>query len=147
MNEACNINHTSLWAKLISLNVDNKTITNPKPIYNAMADHFSKVFSDTTEDHFDDNFKVSEFKKKAMTSDEEFNIPASLVKKRYVLTYLTTKRVGWTVYSPNTLNMVAHISSFAWHAFSRLLLTKTVSLVNSIMVFLFVYLRVIVNLG
>ena len=64
-----------------------------------MADHFSKVFSDTTEDHFDDSFKsyvdekVSEFKKKAMTSNEEFNIPASLVK-RYVLTYLTTNRVG-----------------------------------------------------
>ena len=36
-----------------------------------MADHFSKVFSDATKDHFDDNFKsyvdekVSEFKKKA----------------------------------------------------------------------------------
>ena len=44
-----------------------------------MADHFSRVFSDTTEDHFDE--KVSEFKKKAMTSDEEFNIPASLVKR------------------------------------------------------------------
>ena len=33
------------------------------------------------------------------------------------------------VYSTNTINMVAHISSFAWHASSRLLLT-TVSLVN-----------------
>ena len=72
---------------IISINVDNNTITNPKTIYNAMAHHFSKVFSDTTEDHFDDNFKsyvdekVSEYKKKAMTSDEEFNISASLVKK------------------------------------------------------------------
>ena len=82
-----------------------------------------------------------------MTSDEEFNIPASLVKKRYVLTNLTTKRVDWTVYSTNILNMVAHISSLAWHASSRLLLTKTVSLVNGSMVFLFVYLRVIINLG
>ena len=84
--------------------------------------YFSNVFRDTTEDHFVDNFKsyvdetVSEFKKKAMSLDEEFNIPASLVKKSYVLTYLTIKRVGWTVYSTNTLNMVARISSFAWHA-------------------------------
>ena len=82
LDEACNINHKSLWAKLrskkkinsiISINVDNNTITNPKTICNAMADHFSKVFSDTTEDHFDVKFKsyvdqrVSEFKKKAMT--------------------------------------------------------------------------------
>ena len=105
--------------------------------------YFSNVFRDTTEDHFVDNFKsyvaetVSEFKKKAMSSDEEFNIPASLVKKRYVLTYLTIKRVGWTVYSTNTLNMVSRISSFAWHASFRLLLKQTVSLVNGIMVFLF----------
>ena len=96
LNKACNINHKSLWAKLrsktkinsiISLNVDNNTITNPRTICNAMADHFSRVFSDTQEDHFDENFKsyvdekVSELKKKAMTSDEEFNIPASLVKR------------------------------------------------------------------
>ena len=79
LDESCNINHKSLWAKLrskkkinfiISLNVDNSTITNPKTICNAMADHFSKVFRNTTEDYFDDNFKsymdekVSEFKKK-----------------------------------------------------------------------------------
>ena len=96
LNKACNINHKSLWAKLrsktkinsiISLNVDNNTITNPRTICNAMADHFSRVFSDTQEDHFDENFKsyvdekVSELKKKAMTSDEEFNIPACLVKR------------------------------------------------------------------
>ena len=51
--------------------------------------YFSNVFRDTT-DHFVDNFKsyvdetVSEFKKKAMSSDEEFNIPASLVKKTVI---------------------------------------------------------------
>ena len=103
LDETCNINHKSLWAKLrrkkkinsiISLNADNNAITNPRTISNAMAVNFSRVFSDTTEDHFDENFKsyvdekVSEFKKKAMTSDEEFNIPASLVKKAYVLTPL-----------------------------------------------------------
>ena len=49
--------------------------------------------------------------------------------KRKVPTYLSTKRAGWIVYSRNTINMVAHISSFAWHASIRLLLT-TVSLVN-----------------
>ena len=79
LDESCNINHNSLWAKLrsknkinfiISLNVDNNTITNSKTVCNAMADHFSKVFSNTTEDDFDDNFKsymdekVSGFKKK-----------------------------------------------------------------------------------
>ena len=79
LDESCNINHKSLWAKLmsknkinfiISLNVDNNTITNSKTVCNDMADHFSKVFSNTTEDHFDDSFKsymdekVSEFKKK-----------------------------------------------------------------------------------
>ena len=71
------MNHESLWVKLmsknkinfiISLNVDNNTITNSKTVCNAMADHYSKVFSNTIEDHFDDNFKsfekVSEFKKK-----------------------------------------------------------------------------------
>ena len=161
LDEACNINHKSLWAKhrskkkinsIISINVDNNTITNPKTICNAMADHFSKVFSDRTEDHFDEKFKsyvderVSEFKKKAMTSDEEFNIPASLVKT-ICSNVPNNKTCGLTVYSTNILNMVAHISSFAWHASSRLLLTKTVSLVNGIMVFLFLYLRVIINLG
>ena len=71
---------------IISLNVDNNTITNPKPC--ATLWQITLVFSDPTEDHFDDNFKtyvdekVSEFKEKAMTSDEEFNIPASLVKKK-----------------------------------------------------------------
>ena len=79
LNESCNINHKSLWATLrskkkinfiIYLNADNNTITIPKTICNALADHFSKVFSNTTEDHFDDNFKsymdekVFEFKKK-----------------------------------------------------------------------------------
>ena len=80
LDEACNINHKSLWAKLrskkkfnsiISLIVDNNTITNSRTICNAMADHFSRIFSDTTEDHFDENFKsyvdekVTEFKKKS----------------------------------------------------------------------------------
>ena len=79
LDESCNINHKSLWAKLkrkkkinfiIYLNVDNNTITNSKTVCNAMADHFSKVFSNITDDHFDDNFKsymdekISEFKKK-----------------------------------------------------------------------------------
>ena len=59
-----------------------------------------------------------------MTSDEEFNIPASLVKqKKNVPTYLSTNRAGWMVYFTNTINMVAYISSFAWHVSSRLLLT------------------------
>ena len=66
LDESCNMNHESLWAKvrsikklnsIISLNVDNNTITNPKALCNAMGDHFCKVFSNTTEDHFDDNFK------------------------------------------------------------------------------------------
>ena len=95
LDKTCNINHKSLWAKLrsktkinsiISINVDNNTITNPKTICNAMADHFSRVFSDKTEDHFDEKFKsyvderVSELKKQAMTSDEEFN-NACLLKR------------------------------------------------------------------
>ena len=97
VDESCNINHKSLWAKvrsinklnsIIYLNVDNNTITNPKAICNAMADYFVKVFSNTTEDHFDDKFKlymdekVSEFKTKTMTSDEKCNIPASLLKNK-----------------------------------------------------------------
>ena len=94
-----------------------------------MAHHFSKVFSDTTEDHFDDNFK-SYVDEKGIRIQEKSNdlrwriqYTCFFSKKRYVLTYLTTKRVGWTIYSTNILNMVAHISSFAWHASSRLLLT------------------------
>ncbi|XP_041355663.1 uncharacterized protein LOC121373211 [Gigantopelta aegis] len=66
LDEACNLNHKSLWAKLrnkkksssiMSLNIADKTITHPEDICNAMADHFSNVFSDTTANHFDDNFK------------------------------------------------------------------------------------------
>ena len=47
LDESCNINHKSLWATfrskrkisfIISLNVDNNTITDPKTICNAMAD-------------------------------------------------------------------------------------------------------------
>ena len=34
--------------------------------------------------------------------------------------------MGWTVYSTNILNFVARITSFAWHASSRLVLTKTI---------------------
>ena len=79
LDESCNINHKSLWATLrskkninfiISLNGDNNTITNSKTTCNAMADHFIKAFSNTTVDHFDDNFKsymdekVFEFNKK-----------------------------------------------------------------------------------
>ena len=96
LDDACNHNDKSLWTKLrnkkkssfiMSLNVDDSTITDPDAICSAMADHFSCVFSDTTEDHFNDNFKsyleekVSDLKRNALTSDEEFYISASLVKK------------------------------------------------------------------
>jgi hypothetical protein len=70
----------------MSLNVNDNTITDPEAICNAMADHFRCVFSDTTEDHFNDNFKsyleekLSNFKINALTSDEEFCISASQVK-------------------------------------------------------------------
>ena len=62
--------------------------------------YFSNVFRDTTEDHFVDNFKsyvdetVSEFKKKAMSLDEEFNIPASLVKKKLCSNLPNNKTCG-----------------------------------------------------
>ena len=96
LDEACNLNERSLWARLrnkkknsslVSLNVDGNIITHPEAICNAMADHFSDVFSDTTEEHFDDDYKsyleekVSDFKRNAITSSEEFCITASLVKK------------------------------------------------------------------
>ena len=104
------------------------------------------------EDHFAEKFKsyvderVSEFKKNAMTSDEEFNIPASLVKQ--ICSNLPkNKTCGLDGIFYEHIKYGGSYLFFCLARLFSLVIKKTVSLVNGIMVFLFVYLRVIINLG
>ena len=62
LDEACDIDHKTLWASLtkrkwsssiLSLMVNETFIRHPDDICTYMADHFSKVFSDTFDANFD----------------------------------------------------------------------------------------------
>ena len=97
LDAACDVDQQTLWSALRtkrrssyirSLKISDKIITLPVDVCNEMADHFSKVFSDGSEDNFDNNFKlnleakehcVSAFKSNAVLSDEVFSISPKLV--------------------------------------------------------------------
>ena len=94
LDAACDVDQKTLWGALRnkkrssyirSLKISDKIITLPVDVCNEMADHFSKVFSDGSEDDFDNNFKlileakVSAFNANAVLSNEVFSISPKLV--------------------------------------------------------------------
>ena len=81
-----------------------------------------------------------------MTSDEKFNIPASLVNKNNS-NLSNNKPCGLDGIFYEHIQYGGFYLFFCPHASSRLLLTTTVSLVNDVKMLLFVYLRVIINFG